>query len=127
MPIQCAEGQTPTPAKLAASHTAADELRHRLLNFRSRTATGTTTFFYNHRAAYNSWLSPKTAGSFEIRSPNHKCASAMRWSMTEPLPTVPAGLALNLPHTSLFIQAPQRLERKIVEMLRSSMSRRAES
>jgi hypothetical protein len=64
MPIQCAEGQTPTPAKLAASHAAADE---------------------------------------------------------------PAGLALNFPHTSLFIQVLKRLERKIVEMLRSSMSRRAES
>jgi hypothetical protein len=45
MPIQCAEGQTPTPAKLAASHAAADELRHQLLNFRSRTAAGTTNFF----------------------------------------------------------------------------------
>jgi hypothetical protein len=104
MPIQCAEGQTPTPAKLAASHAAADELRHQLLNFRSRAATGTTNFFHNHRATYNSLLSPKTAGSSEIRSPNHKYASAMRWSMPEPLPTVPAGLALNFPHTSLSIQ-----------------------
>jgi hypothetical protein len=30
MPIQCAEGQTSTPAKLAASHAAADELCHQL-------------------------------------------------------------------------------------------------
>jgi hypothetical protein len=51
----------------------------------------------------------------------------MLWSMPEPLPTVPAGLALNLPHTSLFIQMLKRLERKIVGMLRSLMSRRAES
>jgi hypothetical protein len=51
----------------------------------------------------------------------------MRWSMPEPLPTVPAGLALNFPHTSLFNQVLKRLERKIFEMLRSSMSRRAES
>jgi hypothetical protein len=45
MPIQCVEGQTPTPAKLAASHAAADELRHQLFDFRSRAATGTTNFF----------------------------------------------------------------------------------
>ena len=32
----------------------------------------------------------------------------MRWSMPEPLPTVPAGLALNFPHTSLFIQVVVR-------------------
>jgi hypothetical protein len=44
MPIQCAEGQTPTPAKIAASHAAADELRHQLLNFSLRTATGTSNF-----------------------------------------------------------------------------------
>jgi hypothetical protein len=40
MTIQRAESQTPTPAKLAASHAAAQKLRHQLLNFRPRTSLG---------------------------------------------------------------------------------------
>jgi hypothetical protein len=40
MTIQRADARAPTPAKLAASHAAANELRHQLLNLRSHTSLG---------------------------------------------------------------------------------------
>ena len=52
-----------------------------------------------------------------MRNPNHKCASAICWSMPEPLPTVPAGLALTFPHTGVAAVQP-RLDQVVISELR---------
>ena len=51
MAIQCAEAQTPTAAKLGASHAAAHKLRYQLPNFRAGAAAARRRFlFFIHPA-----------------------------------------------------------------------------
>jgi len=105
-----------------------DELCHQLLNFRSEYgARAPPTSFLQSSSYFNSLLSPKKRrdrlkSAAPTTSVRQQCAA----QLPEPLPTVPAGVALTFPHTSLSIQVLMRLERKIVERLRSSTSRIAE-